>query len=252
MRPSSSSSPQSPQVEPRRASASIASSRLTACHRRAYDVYRSVQVEEGPRDDAQGLRCLRRRAPPRADRSLQDPPAEAPARARRVGGRLRDRAACRRRRAHLPAVAHARVRGLDDLPLPPDGRPDARRRSGTHSRGHGPRRRRRAGDAPEPVAVRALLRRPRTVDGARACLQRLRDRALHAVLRRGCARRRPCRSPTSTRRSSRSNGSPPAGSVRSSCRRSRRCRTTRAISIRCGPPRRRTACTCSSTPRPAA
>ena len=37
-----------------------------------------------------------------------------------VGGGLRDRAARRGRRPGLPPAAHARLRGLDDLPLPPD------------------------------------------------------------------------------------------------------------------------------------
>ena len=80
-----------------------------------------------------------------------------------------------------------------------------------HPRGHGPRRRRRPGDAPEPVAVRALLRRPRAVDGARPRLQRLRRRAVHAVLRPASRRPRPSRSPTSTTRSPRSSASPPPG-----------------------------------------
>ena len=77
----------------------------------------------------------------------------------------------------------AGLRGLDRLPLPPDQRAHARGRSRHHPRGHGPRRRRRAGDAPEPVAVRPLLRRPRALDGARPRLQRLRRRALRPVLR---------------------------------------------------------------------
>ena len=67
----------------------------------------------------------------------------------------------------------------------PEGDPEL------HPRGHGPRRRRRAGDAPEPVAVRALLRRPRAVDRARPRLQRLRHRAVHAVLRPHLAPPRP-------------------------------------------------------------
>ena len=53
-------------------------------------------------------------------------------------------------------------------------RPDARGRSRAHPRGHGPRRRRRPGAAPEPVAVRPLHRPPRDVDRARPRLQRLR------------------------------------------------------------------------------
>ena len=63
------------------------------------------------------------------------------------------------------------------------------------------RRRRRRGDAPEPVAVRALLRRSRAVDGARSCLQRLHRRAVLAVLRSASRPPRPSRSPTSTTRS---------------------------------------------------
>ena len=74
-----------------------------------------------------------------------------------------------------------------------------------------------AGDAPEPVAVRALLRRPRAVDGARPRLQRLRHRAVHAVLRPARAHRARARSPTSTTRSPRSSGSPPPASAPSSC-----------------------------------
>ena len=200
----------------------------------------------------QRLRRLGRRAPARAHRPVPHPPAEAPAGPGGLGGGLRDRAVRRRRRPDLPAAAHARVRGLDDLPVPPDRWADARRRPRAHPRGHGPRRRRRAGDAPEPVAVRALLRRPRALDGARARLQRLRRRAVHAVLladrahRAGAdhRHRRRGRRDRARRR--------PAGSARSSCRRPRRSRTTRATSTRCGPRRRRTACTCSSTRRPAA
>ena len=44
------------------------------------------------------------------------------------------------------------------------------------------RRRRRRGDASEPVALRPLLRRPRAVHGACPRLQRLHHRAVHAVL----------------------------------------------------------------------
>ena len=131
----------------------------------------------------QGLRRLRRRAPPRAHRPVPHPPAEAPARSRGVGRGLRDRAVRRGRRHDLPEAAHVGLRGLDDLAVSPDRRAHARRRPRAHPRRHGLRRRRRAGDAPEPVAVRALLRRPRAVDGARARLQRLRHRAVLAVLR---------------------------------------------------------------------
>ena len=134
--------------------------------------------------DKQRLRRLGRRAPPRADRPVQHPPPEAPARPRRSGRRTSrssrsSRAAPRVfRRLHTPGfegwtISRYRQTGgrtpegdpeiiLEDMDL--DG-VDA------------------AGDAPEPVAVRALLRRPRAVDGARARLQRLRHRAVHAVLR---------------------------------------------------------------------
>ena len=54
----------------------------------------------------------------------------------RLPKHLRDRAvweedfevepACRGRRQGLPSAAHARVRGLDDLPVPPDSWTDAR------------------------------------------------------------------------------------------------------------------------------
>ena len=79
-----------------------------------------------------------------------------------------------------------------------------------------------AGDAPEPLAVRALLRRPRAVDGPRPRLQRLRRRAVLAVLRPHRARPRRSRSPTSTTPSPRSSGSPPPGSGPSCCRPRRR------------------------------
>ena len=101
----------------------------------------------------------------------------------RLGGGVRDRAVRRGRRARLPQAAHARVRGLDGVALPPD------------------ERRRPTGDPeliledmdldgvdaqvmhPNLLAVRALHRRPRAVDRARPRLQRLRHRAVHAVLR---------------------------------------------------------------------
>ena len=121
-------------------------------------------------------------------------------------------------------------------------RPHARGRSRDHPRGHGPRRRRRPGDAPEPVAVRPLHRPPRDVDRPRPRLQRLRHRAVHAVLRPPGAHRARSRSPTSTTPSPRSSGSPPAGSGRCCCPPPRRCRTTRATSTRCGPRSRPAAC----------
>ena len=52
----------------------------------------------------------------------------APARPGRVGGGVRDRAVRRGRRPGLPQAAHARVRGLDGLALPPDAA-DARPRA---------------------------------------------------------------------------------------------------------------------------
>ena len=65
----------------------------------------------------------------------------------------------------VPPAAHRGLRGLDRVPA--TGRPAGARprgRSRHHPRGHGPRRGRRAGDAPEPLALRALLRRPRALD----------------------------------------------------------------------------------------
>ena len=113
------------------------------------------------------------------------------------------------------------------------------------------RRRRRRGHAPEPVALRALLRRPRALHGPRPRLQRLHHRAVHALLLPPGARRLPFRSPTSTMPWPRSSGSPPAASGPSSCRRCRPSPTTRVTSTPCGRRPRPTACTCSSTPRPA-
>ena len=66
------------------------------------------------------------------------------------------------------------------------------------------------------------------------------------------ARRHPFRSPTSTKQSPKSSASRRPDSARSSCRRSRRSRTTRASSTRYGRRPRPTASTCSSTRRPAA
>ena len=174
---------------------------------------------------------------------------EAPARPRGLGGGLRDRAARRGRGADLPPAAHARVRGVDDLALPPDRRADARGRSRDDHRGPGPRRRRRRGHAPQPVALRALLRRPRAVDGARPGLQRLHRRAVLALL----LTPRPDRAGADHRHRRRGGrdraGRRRPGSGRSCCRPCRRSRTTPATSTRSGRRRRRTACTSSSTPR---
>ena len=128
----------------------------------------------------------------------------------------------------------------------PEGDPDH------DPRRHGPRRCRRPGHVPEPVAVRALLRRPRAVDGPRSCVQRLRRRALLSVLRAPRAHRA-----GSAHRRRRRGRRDRAGRGRRvprdpAARRSRRSPTTRATSTRCGPRCRRTACTCSSTRRPAA
>ena len=208
-------------------------------------------TQEGQANDAEGFRRLRRRAHPRADRSVPHPPAEAPPRPRRVGGGLRDRAAGRGRRSGLPSPAHLRLRGVDDLPLPPDQRPDARGRSRDHPRGHGHRRRRRPDHAPQPVPVRPVLRRPRALHGPRPCLQRLRPRALRALLlpdrsdRSGPShrhRRRRGRDRAGGGR--RVPGHPAAGHRHPSP-------TTPATSTRCGPRPRPTECTSSSTPRPA-
>ena len=219
MRPSSSSSPQSPHVEPSgrcfhrfvtshllvrrsvRAGGSRPASRRSRCtvptgwssfatqgsrcRRSTFppDEQTSRPDAGGRIDDAEGLRRLGRRAPPRADRPVQGAPPRAPPRHGGVGGGDRDRALRRGRRHGLPQAAHARLRGLDGLALPPDERPHARGRSRDHPRGHGRRRRRRPGAAPEPVAVRPVHRPPRDVDRARPRLQRLRHRAVHAVLR---------------------------------------------------------------------
>ena len=153
-----------------------------------------------------------RRAPARAHRPVQDPPPRAPPRPGGVGGGLRDRAVRRGRRHASSAgctppgyegwtVSRYRQTGGRT----PEGDPEH------HPRGHGPRRRRRAGDAPEPLAVRALLRRPRALDRPRPRLQRLRRRAVLALLRPHLAPPRRSRSPTSTTPSPRSSGSRPAG-----------------------------------------
>ena len=114
------------------------------------------------------------------------------------------------------------------------------------------RRGRRPGDAPEPVAVRALLRRPRAVDGPRPRLQRLRHRAVHAVLLAARPHRsHPAHRHRRRRRRDRAGrrrrvpGHPAAGHPA-------RSPTTPGTSTRCGRRPRPTACTSSSTPRPAA
>ena len=154
---------------------------------------------------------------------------EASAGSGALGRGVRARRADRAGRAHrVQEAAHDRVRGLDRLQVPAVRRADPRRRARAHPPGHGPRRRRRLGDVPQPVAVRAVHRRPRAVDGARPRVQRLHRRAVPRRTRTGCARRRRSRSPTSPTRWPRSSGSPAPGWAPSCCRRSRRCRTGRA------------------------
>ena len=85
-----------------------------------------------------GSRGLGRRPHPRAHRPLQDASPQAPARPRGVGRGLRDRAARRGRRHHVPSSAHAGLRRVDRLALPPDRWAHARGRSRDHPRG--PRR----------------------------------------------------------------------------------------------------------------
>ena len=201
IRPSSSSSPQSPQVEPGGRCFHRFVTVLHSSSSGAVALYRPVGLvcdagasrssaqiclqnrrTEGTAHAGQALCRLRRRTHPRADRPVHDPPAQAPARPRGLGGGLRDRAARRGRGRHLPAAAHAWVRGLDDLALPPDRWAHARGRPRDDHRGPRPRRGRRRGHAPQPVALRPLLRRPRAVHGARPRLQRLHHRAVHALL----------------------------------------------------------------------
>ncbi len=119
-------------------------------------------------------------------------------------------------------------------------------------RGHGPRRRRRPGDAPEPVVVRPLLRRPRAVHGARPRVQRLRHRAVHALLlaagadrARADHRHRRSRRRDRAGRRRRVPGDPPAGHPAEAVLLARL-----RPGVGGGPGQRRAAC--SSTPRPAA
>ena len=213
MRPSSSSSPQSPQVEPsgRCVQRFVMSSPSRPAGGgllppRVVEMYRPVGLISQLRSRSQrtcfsarrATRVARHRRSPgmtqkdfvvSADGHLLEPIdlfktrlPEAPAPPGGVGGGVRDRALRRGRRPGLPQAAHARVRGLDRLALPPDERAHARGRPRHHPRGHGRRRGRRPGAAPEPLAVRALHRPPRDVDRPRPRLQRLRDGAVHAVL----------------------------------------------------------------------
>src|SRR5204863_4142150 len=71
-------------------------------------------------DGTTGTRGLGRRAHPRTHRPVPHPASRAPAGSRGVGGGLRDRAARRGGRPHLPPPPHPGLRGLDDLALPPD------------------------------------------------------------------------------------------------------------------------------------
>ena len=203
--------------------------------------------------DGEGLRRLGRRAPPRADRPVPHPPAEAPARPRRCGRRTS--------RSSRSSRAAPGSSGSCTRPGTRAGR----------SRGTA----RRAGGCPK--AIPSIILEDMDLDGVDVQVMHPNlslfglysdDHELsmaHArvyndyvierfspYFDRGSRRPRPSRSPTSTTRSPRSSASPPAGSARSCCRRPRRSRTTRATSTRCGPRRRPTACTCSSTPRPAA
>ena len=244
MRPSSSSSPQSPHVEPSGAASTASSSvatvltRWLACNRRSRSTRTTFPLRGGP------TRWRRRTSSSRAtgtssSRSTSSRPA-CPKHLRdrgRVGGGLRDDEPFVEGGATvLPPAAHRRLRGLDGLPLPPDQRPHARGRPRAHPRGHGPRRRRRPGAAPEPLAVRPLLRRPRALDRPRPRLQRLRRRAVLAVLPPA----RPDRADPAVRRRRRRRrdraGRRRRVPGRRCCRPRRRAATTRATSTRCGPP----------------
>ena len=260
MRPSSSSSPQSPQVEP----AGRCFHRFVTAVPLAVD-RRSI-VPIGPRTDRsspavrKAHRMTQKDFVVSADGHLLEPtdlfrtrlPKHLRDRAR-LGGGLRDRAARRGRRPDLPASCTRR---------------------GTRA-GRSPATARPAGGCPK--AIPSIILEDMDLDGVDVQVMHPNlslfglysddhelsmaharvyndyvDRAVHAVLLAPRAHRARSRSPTSTTRSPRSSASPPAGSARSSCPRPRRSRTTRATSTRCGPRPRPTACTCSSTRRPAA
>ena len=268
MRPSSSSSPQSPHVEPSgRCCQRLAMVRsLRGC---APGVYRSVRyLHTGSRctqndDTVSGIEedtMTQKDFVVSADGHLLEPTdlfrTRLPEHLRDrggVGGGLRDRAVRRGRRPALPPAPHRRLRGLDDLPVPPDQRPHARGRPRADPRGHGHRRRRRPGDAPEPLAVRPLLRRPRALDRPRPRLQRLRHRAVLAVLRPHLPDRAdPALRRRRRRRRDRAGGRRP-GSGRCCCRPRRRAATTpRDLDPVWDALSGHRASSRSSTPRPAA
>ena len=261
MRPSSSSSPQSPQVEPggrcfhRFVTASSSVSTVRRCMYRPVGlVARPVVVARlGGSNDAQGLRRLGRRAPPRADRPVPHPPPEAPARPRRSGRRTSRSSRSSRaapaifRRLHTPGfegwtISRYRQTGgrmpegdpehiLEDMDL--DGvdvqvmhpnlslfglYSDDHELSMAHARVYNDYVVERF--TPYFVAARAHRARP----DHRHRRRRRRDRAR----RRGRVPRDPA-------------AGDPAEAV-----------LLAATSTRCGRRRRPTACTCSSTPRPAA
>ena len=189
MRPSSSSSPQSPHVEPagrcvhRFVTADSMPSIGVACVPIGPAHGRPRPAGRSHAHDAEGLRRLRPTGTSSSRPTCSAPASRSTCAIARSGRRTSRSSRSSRaapaifRRLHTPGFEGWTVSRYRQT-----RRADARRRPRDDPRGHGPRRRRRPGDAPEPVAVRALLRRPRTVDGARARLQRLRHRAVHAVL----------------------------------------------------------------------
>src|SRR5580700_6365373 len=161
--PSSSSSPQSPQVEPvgrcfhrfvtsallvvsRRCSVPTGWSNLDAQLRAPCEDFLETPTK-GTAHARQALCRLRGRTHSRTTRSFQDAPAQTFARPRRLGRGLRDRATRRGRGPGLPPAAHAWLRGLDYLALPPDRWANARGRPRDDHRGSRVRRGRRRGHA---------------------------------------------------------------------------------------------------------
>ena len=195
-----------------------------------------------------GFRRLGRRAPRRADRPVPHAPAEAPARPRASGRRTSRSSRSSRAACGLRTRAHARLRRVDGLALPP-------LRRDPHT-----------GDPDRMIledmdldGIDVQLMHPNlslfglysddhelSIAHARVYNDYVVER-FTPLLRAASRRPRRSRSPTSTTRSPRSSASPRPGSARSCCPRCRRCRTSRASSTRCGPRRRPTACTCSST-----
>ena len=202
----------------------------------------------------QGLRRLGRRAPPRAHRPVQTRLPEAPARPRRCGRRTSR--SSRSSRAAPASSASCTRRGTRAGRSPATARPAGACPKATPSiiledmdlDGVDV-----AGDAPEPVAVRALLRRPRAVDGARPRLQRLRHRAVLAVLRPARARPRPIPL-TDIDDAVAEIERVAAGGFRAILLPADAAAAVLLARLRpgVGRGRRPTACTCSSTPRPAA